>query len=319
MSDVDDALSQLGMLSSVSGYKLEYLKAVEKRAEERRAQSLNNSEEEVCIRRNGNFVADISICPRPRLPGIRTSLRLEREAKEYRFSDQFLHQCGKRKSCPSSHMCAFVSPPRSRAHVLSAVHSHPSLRLPGVLTSFRQRSSKSRSRVRFSHEPSENGICSTEELTGRLSGIKLNISSSPLSTEEVLVASVHGLHTARTTQQGVGPGPWVWNRGPVTDAVRDPGAAHSAAVAEPPSPRPKFLAANFSRELCQSVSRLALEENSGVGTGWGRWLLSAQRCPLPSAICVITYVQQSVQILHYLFNIFIFSHIIPRCPNLSLH
>jgi len=138
----------------------------------------------VTINVNSNFVTNISISSKysdysPR--------RLEIEVKEKRLSN---HTCDKRHSCPSSHICSFVSPRRNRVVARSSpyrttrivpISLRPAAVTKGVLISSRTRSlGRLRGPVRF-NEPLENSRSSNssslytldEDLTTRMSAIQL--------------------------------------------------------------------------------------------------------------------------------------------------
>jgi len=185
MDDLDAALNELGMLSNVTKYRLEYLQNVEANAEAKKAAALKSStaSDDVTISVNSNFVTNINISTKYKNYN---SARVELEIQEKRLSN---HICDQRHSCPSSHICSFVSPRRSRivnrASPYSSVRVPPiSLRpasLPGVLISSRTRSlGRLRGPVRF-YEPqkeSPRGKSSSlypldEDLTSRLSAIQL--------------------------------------------------------------------------------------------------------------------------------------------------
>ena len=65
MEDLDVALNELGMLSSSTKYKMDYLQAIEASAEMKRARSVSmpdtSIEESVNMRLNSNYVTKISL------------------------------------------------------------------------------------------------------------------------------------------------------------------------------------------------------------------------------------------------------------------
>jgi len=188
MEDLDAALNELGMLSNVTSCRLEYLQDIEAAAEARKAAALKNgsASSDVTISVNTNFVTNISISTKysDYSPAMRRKLELE--IKDKRLSN---HICDKRHSCPSSHICSFVSPRRNRIVARTSPYSSSritpvSLRpaaLPGVLISSRTRSlGRLRGPVRF-YEPLEGSPPAKnaslypldEDLTSRLSAIQL--------------------------------------------------------------------------------------------------------------------------------------------------
>eukprot|EP00092_Neocalanus_flemingeri_P013483 GFUD01014542.1.p1 GENE.GFUD01014542.1~~GFUD01014542.1.p1 ORF type:complete len:245 (+),score=66.00 GFUD01014542.1:248-982(+) len=191
MDDIDAALNELGMLSNVTSCRLEYLQDIEAAAEARKAASLSKTGSgDVTISVNTNFVTNISISTKysDYSPAMRRKLELE--IKDHRLSTHHPHICDKRHSCPSSHICSFVSPRRNRivprnSPYTSARLAPVSLRpagLPGVLISSRTRSlGRLRGPVRF-YEPLEGSPPSKmsplypldEDLTSRLSAIQLS-------------------------------------------------------------------------------------------------------------------------------------------------
>lgn len=188
MEDLDAALNELGMLSNVTNCRLEYLQDIEAAAEARKAAALKaatTATNDVTISVNSNFVTNISISTKysDYSPAMRRKLELE--IKEKRLSN---HICDKRHSCPSSHICSFVSPRRNRIVARTSPYSTRlppvALRpagLPGVLISSRTRSlGRLRGPVRF-YEPLEESQRAKssalypldEDLTSRLSAIQL--------------------------------------------------------------------------------------------------------------------------------------------------
>ena len=122
---------------------------IEAAAEARKAAALkaaSTANNDVTISVNSNFVTNISISSKYTdfSPSMRRKLELE--IKEKRLSGG--HICDKRHSCPSSHICSFVSPRRNRIVTRTSPYSSSrippvSLRpaaLPGVLISSRTRS-----------------------------------------------------------------------------------------------------------------------------------------------------------------------------------
>ena len=96
MEDLDAALNELGMLSSITKYKIDYLQAIETSAEIKRARSVSMPEtrreereesENVNISINTNFVANISLGQRPSDPSPYVKRKLQREIEEKRFND----------------------------------------------------------------------------------------------------------------------------------------------------------------------------------------------------------------------------------------
>lgn len=189
MDDIDAALNELGMLSNVTSCRLEYLQDIEANAEARKAAASKSSgSSDVTISVNTSFVTNISISTKysDYSPSMRRKLELE--IKDNRLSNHTPHICDKRHSCPSSHICSFVSPRRNRIVTRTSPYSSRlapiSLRpaaLPGVLISSRTRSlGRLRGPVRF-YEPLERSSSSKnpalypldEDLTSRLSAIQL--------------------------------------------------------------------------------------------------------------------------------------------------
>ena len=96
MQDLDAALNELGMLSSITKYKIDYLQAIETSAEIKRARSVSMPEtrreeseesENVNISINTNFVANISLGQRPSDLSPYVKRKLQREIEEKRFND----------------------------------------------------------------------------------------------------------------------------------------------------------------------------------------------------------------------------------------
>ena len=95
MDDLDAALNELGMLSSVTKYKIDYLQAIESSAELKRARSVSmpdtrreeNENENVNISINTNFVANISLGKRASDLSPYVKRKLQREMEEKRFND----------------------------------------------------------------------------------------------------------------------------------------------------------------------------------------------------------------------------------------
>ena len=93
MDDLDAALNELGMLSSISKYKIDYLQAIETSAEIKRARSVSmpdtrrDESENVNISINTNFVTNISLANRA--PDLSPYLKrkLQRDMEEKRFND----------------------------------------------------------------------------------------------------------------------------------------------------------------------------------------------------------------------------------------
>ena len=93
MDDLDAALNELGMLSSISKYKIDYLQAIESSAEIKRARSVSmpdtrrDESENVNISINTNFVTNISLANRT--PDLSPYLKrkLQRDMEEKRFND----------------------------------------------------------------------------------------------------------------------------------------------------------------------------------------------------------------------------------------
>lgn len=134
MEDLDSALNELGMLSSVTKYKLDYLQAIETAAEVRRSRSgsapeterrVDEDDKEVTIKVNSNFVTNIAVCSRtpPDLSPFMTR-RLQMEIEDKRLRDNTGgHNCD-RHSCNSSHICSFVSPRRNRTVTRNSPYMH---------------------------------------------------------------------------------------------------------------------------------------------------------------------------------------------------
>ena len=97
MDDLDAALNELGMLSSITKYKIDYLQAIETSAEIKRGRSVSmpetrreeseNENENVNISINTNFVANISLGQRPSDLSPYVKRKLQREIEEKRFND----------------------------------------------------------------------------------------------------------------------------------------------------------------------------------------------------------------------------------------
>ena len=97
MDDLDAALSELGMLSSITNYKLDYLQSIETSAEIKRARSVSmpdtrrdeseNENENVKISINTNFVSNISLGNRASDLSPYVKRKLQREMEEKRFND----------------------------------------------------------------------------------------------------------------------------------------------------------------------------------------------------------------------------------------
>ena len=95
MDDLDAALNELGMLSSISEYKIDYLQAIETSAEIKRARSVSmpdtrreeSESENVNISINTNFVANISLGQKAPDLSPYVKRKLQREIEEKRFND----------------------------------------------------------------------------------------------------------------------------------------------------------------------------------------------------------------------------------------
>ena len=95
MDDLDAALSELGMLSSITNYKLDYLQSIETSAEIKRARSVSmpdslreeGENENVKISINTNFVSNISMGKTASDLSPYVKRRLQRELEEKRFND----------------------------------------------------------------------------------------------------------------------------------------------------------------------------------------------------------------------------------------
>lgn len=92
MEDLDLALNELGMLSSATKYKMDYLKAIEASAEMKRARSVSmpdtSIEESVSMRLNSNYVTKISL----KTPSVTdlspySNQKLEMEIEDRRLND----------------------------------------------------------------------------------------------------------------------------------------------------------------------------------------------------------------------------------------
>jgi len=220
MEELDTALNELGMLSSCSKYKLDYLKAMETASEVRRARSgsvpgtRDTSDHEVSISLNSAFVTNIALCPRTRTPPDLSPFmrrRLQLEAEERRLAPQGEaggHSCD-RHSCHSSHICSFVSPRRNRSlrnspynlgtSFQSSLASFSLVRpsvspLSGVLISSRNKSlGRLRGPVRF-HDPGVSQQASLypldDDITSKLSSIQLSSSDSKVSSQPPEVSPV---------------------------------------------------------------------------------------------------------------------------------
>ena len=86
MEDLDSALNELGMLSSVTKYKIDYLQNIEASAEIKRSRSVSMPEtrrednKNVNISLNSNYVRNISLSPY-------VKGKLKDEIEEKRFND----------------------------------------------------------------------------------------------------------------------------------------------------------------------------------------------------------------------------------------
>jgi len=213
MEDLDTALNELGMLSNGTKYRLEYLQSIEAAAEARKAANAKD----VTINVNSNFVTNISISSKysDYSPALRKKIELEIQDK--RLSN---HICDKRHSCPSSHICSFVSPRRSRIVARASPYSSSrvvpaALRpaaLPGVLISSRTRSlGRLRGPVRFYEPHEESARAKTsclytldEDLTSRLSAIQLtSVSGASNDGKDSLNYSVDSNDSTERSCDGV--------------------------------------------------------------------------------------------------------------------
>jgi len=218
MQDLDAALNELGMLSNITSYKLEYLQDREAANERLKAlarQTAGRSDSSIIldplagvrssISVNSQFVTSINIRHKDHKS-------LEAEAREKRLSEHLQQgasiskPCTRRHSCPSGHICSFVSPPRSRSRIITIPgsaslpyryrHTLPSpllASLPGVLTTSRNKN-RFRGRVRFrdpacciGNDERDNQYQLyplDDELTTRLASIKLTARSNSEDVEE---------------------------------------------------------------------------------------------------------------------------------------
>jgi len=221
MEELDAALNELGMLSCVTKYKLDFIKDAETGAELRRARSgsvpeTRDRDKDVAISVNSNFVTNISIgrITSPDLsPFMKRKLQLEIEERRLSDVTPNKHTC-ERHACHSSHICSFVSPRRMRtclrnvpykySYSYSPFYLRPSVApLSGVLSSSSSKSlGRLRGPVRF-HDPSVNKnkqpvLYPLEDLiTSKFSSIKLS-SEKPADTS--VLASV-GDETSKTSQE----------------------------------------------------------------------------------------------------------------------
>jgi len=222
MKDLDAALQELGMLSSVTRYKLDYLQDMESRNERRKVEvggvvldpkkpveikeykSHDKASYEDTIASSSPLALPLLPVPRVQseldfFPGLRApapapsrSSDLENEARQRRL-----------RMLPSSHICSFLSGSstvrctvRNRTITVpgagSSRHSFPLISsLPGVLMTSGNRQRSCRGRVRF-REPLKGGARQhndiyplDEELTARLSQIKLTLPGGPSTETEV--------------------------------------------------------------------------------------------------------------------------------------
>ena len=104
--------------------------------------------EQVSITVNSNFVTNIAISSAKLPPDLSPFMKrkLEAEAREKRTADTgprgSRHVCARHATCHSSHICAFVSPRRTRTKLTrTSPYTLASLAPPvaGVLTSFRHK------------------------------------------------------------------------------------------------------------------------------------------------------------------------------------
>ena len=135
MDKLDSALNELGMLSCVTKYKIDYLQSVETAAEVRRARARSGSlpqtsDKDVTINVNSDFVTNVSICNRtpPDLsPFMKRKLQLEIEERrltDFTKADNNSDSACDRHKCHSSHICAYVSPRRNRTVIRSMPYSY---------------------------------------------------------------------------------------------------------------------------------------------------------------------------------------------------
>ena len=95
MDDLDAALNELGMLSSITKYKIDYLQAMESSAEIKRARSVSmpdtrrdeSESENVNVSINTNFVTNISLGNRSSDLSSYFKRKLQRDIDEKRFND----------------------------------------------------------------------------------------------------------------------------------------------------------------------------------------------------------------------------------------
>ena len=96
MDDLDAALNELGMLSSITKYKIDYLQAIDTSAEMKRGRSVSMPEtrseereesENVNISINTNFVTNISLGQKAADLSPYVKRKLQREIEEKRFND----------------------------------------------------------------------------------------------------------------------------------------------------------------------------------------------------------------------------------------
>jgi len=208
MEELDAALNELGMLSSVTKYKLDYLQAMEAAAEVTKARARADSmpstvldtgkgdPDQVSITVNSNFVTNIAISSAKLPPDLSPFMKrkLEAEAREKRTADTgprgSRHVCSRHATCHSSHICAFVSPRRTRSALTrTSPYTLASLAPPvaGVLTSFRHKiGGRLRGPVRFHDAGQSSGEDTSQksqgsslyplddDLTSKLSSIQLS-------------------------------------------------------------------------------------------------------------------------------------------------
>jgi len=199
MEELDAALNELGMLSCVTKYKLDFIKDAEAGSELRRARSGSVPEtrdKEVEISVNSNFVTNISIgriSPPDLSPFMKRKIQVEIE--ERRLSDVKTPIKCEKHACNSSHICSFVSPRRTRAclrnvpykysYSYSPFYLRPSVApLSGVLSSSSSKSGgRLRGPVRF-HDPCMNKNKQTvlypleDLITSKFSSIQLSSDST---------------------------------------------------------------------------------------------------------------------------------------------
>jgi len=141
MTDIDGALSELGMLSQVTNYKNEYIKEmdqkkikIENTVDESMKDNIQNNLRKagdsdnkfINITLNESFVTNIAIKDRNKTVNI-DQKRLQRDIKQNRSSMGSPHCCGQNHHSSTNHLCYFVSPPRTNSYSYRLNTSRPNV------------------------------------------------------------------------------------------------------------------------------------------------------------------------------------------------